>query len=176
MLAAQEKGVMAIRFAPACILGLALVPTLAAAAAADQCGDADLSQLKARFYVAPTGTDSDSCGTVATAACLSIQQGIKRCSGAPCAVLVRYGLYSLEESIKLSNGVSVYGRCVFSGDSARKYRSAIEAPPDGKPGIVADKINLPTLLDGVLRLGLRCDDLAGGRREHRGPVWATATD
>lgn len=144
-----------MRFLPGWIVSLALVTALltSEAGAADRCGDVDLSKLTSRIYVSPKGTDSDSCGANASSPCGSIQRGIDRCGAKSCGVLVRYGLYSLTEPIRLRQGVNVYGRCVFDGDSDRKYRSVIEAPPDGKPGITADKIFLGTVLDGVFVRG-----------------------
>src|SRR5271170_5425058 len=120
---------------------------------ADRCGDVDVWNLTSHIYVSPKGTDSDSCGASPSSPCGSIQRGIDRCGAKGCGVLVRYGLYSLTEPIRLREGVSVYGRCVFDGDSDRKYRSVIVAPPDGKPGIIADKILLRTVLDGVFVRG-----------------------
>ena len=120
---------------------------------ADRCGDVDVWNLTSHIYVSPKGTDSDSCGASPSSPCGSIQRGIDRCGAKGCGVLVRYGLYSLTEPIRLRQEVSVYGRCVFDGDSDRKYRSVIVAPPDGKPGIIADKILLRTVLDGVFVRG-----------------------
>jgi hypothetical protein len=146
---------LTMRSRPGWIVSLALVAALLTgeAGAADRCGDVDLSKLTTRIYVTPTGTDSDSCGASPSIPCQSIQRGIDRCGHQGCGVLVRYGLYSLREPIRLRDGVSVYGRCVFDSDSDRKYRSVIEAPQDGKPGIIADKIVHRTVLDGVFVRG-----------------------
>jgi len=134
-------------------LGLILALAGNAARAADQCGDADLSKLAGRIYVAPSGSDSPSCGASASGPCQSVQQGINRCAGANCGVLVRYGLYALADTVQLRDGVSVYGRCVFDGDTDRKYRSVLQAPAGGKPAINSAKINTPTLLDGFFVWG-----------------------
>jgi F5/8 type C domain len=149
-----ERG-STMRLAPGWIIPLGLVIVLAAGAAgaADRCGNADLSALTSRIYVSPAGTDSDSCGTSSSTSCQSIQRGIDRCGGAGCGVLVRYGLYTLPEAIRLKDAVNVYGRCVFDNGADHKYRSVIEAPPDGKPAITAASINSPTLLDGVFVKG-----------------------
>ena len=144
-----------MRFAPRWAIPLAVVAALpaGAAGAADRCGNTDLSALTSRIYVSPAGTDSDTCGTSSSTACQSIQRGIDRCGGAGCGVLVRYGLYTLTDSIRLKDAVNVYGRCVFGNGPDHKYRSVIEAPPDGKPAITAAGINAPTLLDGVFVKG-----------------------
>ncbi len=145
-----------MRFKPGFTIAFGLVLILAgsaAFAAADQCGDADLSKLTTRIYVAPAGSDSAACGASAAAPCQSIQQGINRCSGAGCGVLVRYGRYDLTATIQLKDGVSVYGRCVFAGDVDRKYRSVLLAPAEGQPAFNAANINTPTGLDGFFVRG-----------------------
>ena len=132
-------------------LGLILALAGNVARAADQCGDADLSKLASRIYVAPSGSDSLSCGASASSPCQSVQQGINRCAGANCGVLVRHGLYALADTIQLRDGVSVYGRCVFDGDTDRKYRSVLQAPAGGKPAINGAHINTPTAPGWLLR-------------------------
>ncbi|MFO1432005.1 MAG: hypothetical protein U1F76_17995 [Candidatus Competibacteraceae bacterium] len=133
--------------------GLVLLLAGGVAFAADRCGDADLSKLASRIYVAPTGGDSPTCGASAAAPCQSIQQGIDRCNGAGCGVLVRYGRYDLTATIQLKDGVSVYGRCVFDGDVDRNYRSTLLAPAGGQPAFNAANINTPTWLDGFFVRG-----------------------
>ena len=144
-----------MRLARGLMVPLALILTLAgnAARAADECGDADLSKLTSRIYVAPSGSDNPSCGARAASPCHSVQQGINRCAGANCGVLVRHGVYALADTVQLRDGVSVYGRCVFDGDTDRKYRSVLQAPAGGKPAINGAKINTPTLLDGFFVRG-----------------------
>ena len=156
-------GASARRRAPDCLVSLArrlvAVPVLvlilgtSPARAADRCGDADLSTLASRIYVATSGHDSASCGNTAAGACQSIQQGIGRCSDLRCAVLVRHGLYALAQTIQIKDGVNVYGRCVFDGDADSRERSVLQAPPGGTPAINAAGIRSATLLDGFFVRG-----------------------
>ena len=124
------------------------------------CGTADLSALSSRIYVSPKGSDTNSCGSSTASACLTLQQGIERCGGPGCGVLVRYGRYPTTTTISLKDGVNVYGGCVFSDSpppdsaAAANYRTEIDASPAvaGSAAISATAINAPTLLHGIVVL------------------------
>lgn len=117
------------------------------------CGEANLSKLTRLVYVSPQGVDGPTCGTTTTSACKTVHQGINNCTGSGCGVLVRYGLYPLSAAIQLSDGVSVYGSCVFDNSTSEPYRTMLQAPPDGKPAITASGINTATTLYGFVVLG-----------------------
>jgi uncharacterized protein YjbI with pentapeptide repeats len=112
------------------------------------CGKADLSNLTSRIYVAPTGTDSNSCGGSDKDACQTIAQGIKRCTGAGCGVLVAWGSYSPQATVQLQDGVDVYGGCLPQSKAKPEYFSTIQAPPGGQPAVSADGINSGVILQG----------------------------
>jgi hypothetical protein len=136
---------------------------LGAQSSSVECTGADLSGMKTALYVSPQGTDGDGCGGSTAAACRSIQQGIKLCAAAGCGgVLVRHGLYPIQATIKLQDGVNVYGGCRFDGEADRMYRSTIHATlsPAGTPAIAADKINTPTIVHGLVVIGN--DETASG--------------
>jgi hypothetical protein len=119
------------------------------------CGSASVAGLNNVIYVALNGTNNATCGTAAVSACATIQQGIDRCSGAGCAVLVHYGRYPATLTITLKDGVSVYGGCHFPADGAvdavaANYRTLIDAKPaSGTPAISGESINTPTVVSGL---------------------------
>ncbi len=78
------------------------------------CGDKDTSTLLHVRYVAPSGTDSATCGTAMASACATIQRGIANCTDPDCSVLVAYGEYRPKTTVFLSGAISVYGGCVMS--------------------------------------------------------------
>lgn len=125
------------------------------------CAGADLSGLKSAVYVKTNGTDGPSCGTTTANACKTIQQGVNNCAVAGCGVLVRHGLYPTAATITLRDAVSVYGSCLFDGETDHKYRTTIEASPaPGTPAISASAINTPTTLYGLVVIGK--DETANG--------------
>jgi hypothetical protein len=112
------------------------------------CGNADLSHLSSRVYVSPQGSDNGSCGTSTGSACQTIAQGIQRCSGSGCGVLVAWGEYSQNAAIPLRNGVNVYGGCLPASQSSPSYVSSIQAPAGGLPPMSANQISSATVLQG----------------------------
>ncbi|MBW7885794.1 MAG: hypothetical protein H3C34_24820, partial [Caldilineaceae bacterium] len=112
------------------------------------CGSADLTQLQTYIYVAPAGNDSDTCGSSSATACASIAQGIDRCSGRQCGVLVAWGRYKLTQTIQLRDGVDLYGGCLPTSKANTTDFSLITAPENGLPAVNADGIWLPTVLQG----------------------------
>jgi hypothetical protein len=133
----------------------------APSALAATCAGADLSGLKSAVYVKADGADGPSCGTTTGNACETIQQGIKNCAGAGCGVLVRHGLYPTTATITLRDSVSVYGSCLFDGETDHKYRTTIQASPaPGTPAISAGTINTPTTVSGLVVIGK--DETANG--------------
>ena len=94
---------------------------------AASCAGADLSGLQTAIYVSPQGNDSATCGASPSTACQTLQQGINNCSATGCGVLVRHGLYPTSATIQLRDAVSVYGSCVFDGETDRKYRTVVQA-------------------------------------------------
>jgi len=129
------------------------------------CGDADLSGLAARVYVADPGKDRDGCGSTFADPCATIAVGIARCAGRDrCGVLVGYGVYRLSAPIALADGVGVYGGCLPPNQADPRYTSVILAPPqppdrpDQAPSvrviaITARGIKQPTLLYGFQVFG-----------------------
>lgn len=114
-------------------------------------------------YVSPQGRDDDGCGGSTSAACKSIEQGIKLCAASSCAgVLVRHGLYPTDATITLKDGISVYGGCRFDGEPDKMYRSTIHVTASlaGMPAIVANGIDTPTLIHGLVVVG--SDETASG--------------
>ena len=115
------------------------------------CPGAELATLAAVIYVAPAGTDSDSCGDKPATPCASIGAGIARCSVTGCAVAVQHGLYPTTATIVLRDAVSVHGSCRFGDEPEHFYRTVIQAaPPPGEPAITASGINSATALTGVV--------------------------
>ena len=136
-------------------------PFLHAAPGAAVCNGADLSGVRTAIYVSPQGTLDPNCGTTTAATCKSVRQGIARCTGDGCAVLVRHGLYTEPDTIEIKNGVSVYGGCRFGGEPDRKYRTTIQAAPGaGSPMIAAAAIQSATTVHGLVIVGT--DESAGG--------------
>ena len=131
------------------LLSFVVHPVGARPPASVSCAGADLSNLNTFIYVSVTGGDSDSCGKNPASACKTISQGIKNCKTNGCNVLVRYGVYgSVATTVRLADGVSLYGSCSFDG-SDRKYRSTLL----GRPAISADGINQPTMIHGFVIYG-----------------------
>jgi hypothetical protein len=125
---------------------------LAGAAAA--CPGADLSRMQMLVHVSADGSDSDNCGATPASACKSISQGIRNCSRAGCAVVVRHGLYATNDSVRLADGVSVHGSCRFGDEPDWHYRSVIAAnPPAGEPAILGSGITTPTAVTGLVVIG-----------------------
>ena len=129
----------------------ASAPGLRAGALADEawaCGNADLSPLASRIYVAPNGTDNATCGTAVGTPCQTIATGIQRCSSAGCGVLVAWGEYPQTATLHLQNGVNVYGGCLPASQSNPTSVSVIVAPPGGLPAVSADNISTATIVQG----------------------------
>ncbi|HEX4771530.1 MAG TPA: pentapeptide repeat-containing protein [Bryobacteraceae bacterium] len=112
-----------------------------------QCGSADLSHLQNRIYVSAQGVDSSGCGASENSACQTIAQGIQRCSGAACGVLVAYGKYAQTQPLSLRNGVNVYGGCLPASQSNPRYVSIITGPAGGLAAVSADEITAATTLE-----------------------------
>jgi len=112
------------------------------------CSGADLSAPTTLVYVrSDTGSDAGACGTSTANACASIQKGIDSCAAAGCGVVVRHGEYNLASTLALRNGVSVYGGCLFDGETGRSYRSVVNGPPDS-PAVNAASIGSATIFQG----------------------------
>ena len=126
------------------------------ASAAPSC-PGDVSRLTTRVYVDSRSSAGDGCGQTMAAACPTLQQGIVACAAGGCGVLVRHGLYPTTSTIALRDGVSVYGGCLFDADAdavgrpLALYRSVVDAQPaSGTPAILAQNVNQPTLLHGLV--------------------------
>jgi uncharacterized protein YjbI with pentapeptide repeats len=105
------------------------------------CGKADLSGLTTRILVSSTGIDSDTCGTALANACATVGKGIARCLGqSSCGVLVMYGQYSQPSTIKMADGINVYGGCLVGQVPAGPVQSLITAPSNGMPAVSANDI------------------------------------
>lgn len=137
---------MSIRLGVVFLLVCFCVPSRATAEV--RCANAKLSGLAKVIYVSPGGKDDAVCGQTISSACKTIQVGIERCTGENCGVLVRYGTYNTGSAIKVADGVSLYGSCVFD-ETTYRYRSTIM----GNPAIEATGINKPTVLEGFVILG-----------------------
>ena len=123
------------------------------------CKGANLAPLSTLVYVRSDGSDAAGCGTTTAGACASIQSGINACAATGCGVLVRHGVYDLTTQINLRDGVSVYGGCLFDGETGRSYRSVINGPAD-QPAVSAASIATATVFQHfVVRAG---DSLRGG--------------
>lgn len=112
------------------------------------CGRADLSGLATRIYVANDGTDDASCGSAYDKSCRTIAQGLQRCSGNACGVLVRWDVYPQTASIGLRDGVNLYGGCLPQSQARPEYFSAVLGPTAGAPVMTATGIHSATLLQG----------------------------
>ena len=136
---------------------LTVRPLTATGQAPVRCGNADLSGLANRIYVAPGGADSDSCGSSSegTSACATMDKGISRCSGQKsCGVLVMYGQYTLNATVALKDGINVYGGCLAGQSMAVPVQSLLFAPANGEPAISADGIKTTgTILQGFRLFG-----------------------
>ncbi len=125
------------------------------------CAGADLSGLKSVVYVKADGADGSFCGATTGNACKTIQQGINNCAAAGCGVLVRHGLYPTTATITLRDAVSLYGSCLFDGETDRQYRTMVQAgPASGTPAISASGINTPITVSGLVVIGK--DETANG--------------
>lgn len=144
---------------------LTVRPLTAVGQAPVRCGDANLSGLANRIYVAPGGADSDSCGSSpeGTRACATTDKGISRCSGQKsCGVLVMYGQYTLSATVALRDGINVYGGCLAGQSMAAPMQSLLFAPANGEPAISADGINTTdTILQGFRLFGSKAADRSG---------------
>ncbi len=128
-------------------------PGLVADASA-ACDGANLHGVKSTVLVSTQGSDTGTCGGDPSNACKTIQRGIDNCAGSGCAVLVRYGLYPTSATIKLRDGVSVYGGCRFGGDPDRGYRTTIQASPaPATAAIAGSAIDTPTVVHGLVVIG-----------------------
>ena len=117
------------------------------------CGNADLSGLQNRVYVSVQGADSSTCGTTPSSACATIAQGIAQCGGkTACGVLTLYGEYSLQSTVALVQGVSVYGGCLVGQASQPGQQSLVTAPLGGSPAITATGIGTTTTVLQGFRL------------------------
>jgi Pentapeptide repeats (8 copies) len=126
-------------------------PGLRAAAVEDEawaCGNADLSPLASRVYVAPNGTDNATCGASVGAPCQTIRTGILRCSGSGCGVLVAWGEYPQTAPVVVHNGVNMYGGCLPASQATPTSVSVIMAPPGDMPAMLAINISTATILQG----------------------------
>lgn len=125
------------------------------------CSGANSSGARQAVYVAAQGADGSGCGTTTAIACKTLQQGIDNCSAPGCAVFVRHGLYPTSATIRLREGVSVYGGCRFDGEPDRRYRTVVDAKPAaGTPAVSADSVNSPTAFDRIVVMGK--DETANG--------------
>jgi hypothetical protein len=114
------------------------------------CGMADLSTLTSRIYVSPGGSDSGTCGTSNEQSCQTIAKGIERCSGPGCGVLVEWAEYNIAATLRLRDGVNLYGGCLPASAAKPELFSVIYAAPGGQPAVSADAINTnATILQGV---------------------------
>jgi uncharacterized protein YjbI with pentapeptide repeats len=111
------------------------------------CGSSDLSVLSSAIYVAPSGQDTDTCGSTLATACATIAQGLGQCASTGCGVLVGYGVYAQQASLILRDSVSLFGGCVPKGKNSAGLRSRIVAPPGGIPAVDAVYVNSPTRLE-----------------------------
>lgn len=113
------------------------------------CGRADLSTLTSRIYVSPTGSDTATCGASVDQACQTIAKGIERCSGAGCGVLVEWAEYNTTATLRMRDGVNVYGGCLPADIAMPEFFSVGYAPSGGQPVVTADSINAnSTILQG----------------------------
>ncbi|HEY0100247.1 MAG TPA: pentapeptide repeat-containing protein [Pyrinomonadaceae bacterium] len=113
------------------------------------CGWADLSGLTSRIYVSPGGSDSETCGTSNEQSCKTIAKGIERCSGQGCGVLVEWAEYNIAATLRLRDGVNLYGGCLPASAARPELFSVIYAAPGGQPVVSADAINTnATILQG----------------------------
>jgi uncharacterized protein YjbI with pentapeptide repeats len=113
------------------------------------CGRADLSALTSRIYVSPNGADTETCGVSFAQSCKSVAKGIERCSGERCGVLVEWSEYNTAATLRLRDGVNVYGGCLPASIAKPDFFSVVYAPPGGQPAVIADAINARgTILQG----------------------------
>ena len=128
---------------------------------ATSCAGADLSALTRMVYVSSLGADTDGCGMSSNSTCATIAKGIAACADSACGVLVRHGLYQTSATLRLRDGVNVYGSCRFDGEPDHRYRSVLQArPAAGTPAVLADSISHPTVFTGIVVVGK--DETASG--------------
>jgi hypothetical protein len=130
-------------------------PSTGASAGEDLiCGRADLSGLTSRIYVSPNGSDSDTCGASFVQSCQTIAKGIERCAGLGCGLLVEWAEYRTAATLRLRDGVNVYGGCLPASAAKPDFFSVVHAPPGGQPAVSADSINASeTILQGFQLAG-----------------------
>jgi len=112
------------------------------------CGNANLSSVSSRIYVANDGSDDASCGSRYDQSCRTIEYGISRCGAADCGVLVRWDVYRPSAAIVPRDGVHLFGGCVPISQSRPEYFSALMAPPGGTPAVAAVSINNGVAIQG----------------------------
>lgn len=118
------------------------------------CGKADLSVLTSRIYVSQTGTDTETCGLSVDQSCKTIAKGIEHCSGSGCGVLVEWEEYNSGATLRLRDGVNVYGGCLPANIARPDFFSVVYAPGGGQPAASADAINAnSTILQGFQLAG-----------------------
>ena len=124
---------------------------LISAAYALNCAGTSVALSANAIFVSPQGSDSGTCGRETSAPCKSIEEGIKNCktAGDGCAVYVRYGVYSLSDPLKLGDGISLYGSCIFD-ETGYRYRSIVIASPYAA---LAYDLKKETLLYGFVLVG-----------------------
>lgn len=118
-----------------------------------QCVAGDLASLGLRsaVYVSPQGNDAKGCGATVSTACRTLQRGIDSCHGPGCGVLVRHGLYVIDETLTLSDGVAVHGGCLFDGEASHRYRTVVQASTQaGAPAVSATAIVSPTVIANLM--------------------------
>jgi hypothetical protein len=81
-------------------------------------------------YVSTNGFDSSSCGSAEVGACLTLQQAVNRCNGAPnCVVVAQHGIYSVSTPVTISHQIQLFGSCRFTGESPNRYRTIVKGLP-----------------------------------------------
>ena len=112
------------------------------------CGEADLSGLSVRIYVAADGEDGAGCGTTPDAPCKTVAEGIRRCPGSGCGVLVWWDEYREGTTVELGDGISVFGGCLPAEQARKEYFSVLFAPDNGEPAVSATETSAQTTLQG----------------------------
>ena len=82
------------------------------------------------IYVSTNGFDSSTCGSAEVGACLTLQQAVNRCNGAPnCVVVAQHGIYSVSTPVTISHEIQLFGSCRFTGESPNRYRTIVKGLP-----------------------------------------------
>lgn len=136
-----------VRILVICLSTVAAAGRDLTASARYYCGATDTTGLPNVRYVAPTGADNDTCGASLQTPCATIQQGIIRCTGEHCAVLVANARYTLPTTLLLTGAVAVYGGCEMLEGPRPELRSLVFGP-NGAPAVIALRITAPTLFQG----------------------------